>query len=273
MKKEKSYKKFPQTGYFSVDRKKYDSVCDGYTPFVHQDLYKLYYIKEGNCVYETGKKKYAVGTGNWVFVPRKRKHKLLYNVLPCETVEICFSTDYIPYLLLEKMSLFTSNPVFEPQPKEKRGMENILEKLMNEFAETDEYSEQMYKNLLSEIMISFVRNTTFVSGKVSENPLVDYAAEYIKHNFAENITLEKLAAETDVSRSYMSRKFKAVMGVNLRDYIRYIRIEKAKAMLIETNDSVSKISERCGFEDSNYFSYVFKQMENISPLEYRKNYS
>ncbi|MFD2880943.1 helix-turn-helix transcriptional regulator [Paenibacillus rhizoplanae] len=56
----------------------------------------------------------------------------------------------------------------------------------------------------------------------------------------------------------MSRKFKQITGENLSDYLTGLRVEKAKALLQNTNLRLSQIAELVGYEDEKYFSRVFK---------------
>ncbi|MFD1903899.1 helix-turn-helix domain-containing protein [Paenibacillus rhizoplanae] len=68
----------------------------------------------------------------------------------------------------------------------------------------------------------------------------------------------------------MSRKFKQITGENLSDYLTGLRVEKAKALLQNTNLRLSQIAELVGYEDEKYFSRVFKKTAGLTPREYRK---
>ena len=84
--------------------------------------------------------------------------------------------------------------------------------------------------------------------------------------------LEEMEDISNVSVSYLSRKFKQIIGMGISEYIQMYRINIAKKLLVQSDESILSISSKCGFNDSNYFSSVFKRKEGISPLKYRKRY-
>ena len=53
-------------------------------------------------------------------------------------------------------------------------------------------------------------------------------------------------------------------------YLTYVRVTNAKKLLRESTLSVMEVAERCGFNDSNYFSAVFKKVKGMTPMSYRK---
>lgn len=84
-------------------------------------------------------------------------------------------------------------------------------------------------------------------------------------------SVENLASDLNISRIQLYRKMKAIMGVNVSDYIQNIRLEKAKHLLIETQLTISEIGYATGFSSPNYFSTSFKAKFKKSPKEFREN--
>ena len=64
--------------------------------------------------------------------------------------------------------------------------------------------------------------------------------------------------------------FKRDIGFTFSSYLNMLRIEKAKELLLKSDMSITVIAFDIGYNDSNYFSTVFKNIEGISPREYRK---
>jgi transcriptional regulator GlxA family with amidase domain len=64
--------------------------------------------------------------------------------------------------------------------------------------------------------------------------------------------------------------FKEEMGENLSNYLNRLRVEKAAAMLVTTNVSISEITSECGFEDQSWFSKIFKNITGLTPGKYRE---
>lgn len=97
--------------------------------------------------------------------------------------------------------------------------------------------------------------------------------QYIQQNYASPISLEELAKVAIVSKSTLIQAFKLAFDTTPIKYINRIRLEKAKALLLNTDSSISEISEMVGFQSLHYFSRYFKSHENLAPVEYRQRYS
>ena len=82
-----------------------------------------------------------------------------------------------------------------------------------------------------------------------------------------------IAAEIGVSESLIFRLFRSKEKNTPIDYLRNIRIENAKRMLIEDDGlNISDIAVRCGFSESAYFCSVFRKHTGMTPRSYRKMY-
>jgi two-component system response regulator YesN len=72
-----------------------------------------------------------------------------------------------------------------------------------------------------------------------------------------------------LSYSYFSEAFKAYTGESFVVYLKKVRIRHAKKLLSENRVKLAEVSEAVGFENSKQFARVFKELEGISPGEYR----
>ena len=97
------------------------------------------------------------------------------------------------------------------------------------------------------------------------------AERFIWDNYTRKISLKEIAGVSGLSAPYFSTIFKEEMGENLSSYLNRLRVQKAAAMLNETDVSISKISAACGFEDQSWFSKIFKSYTGFSPCKYRGN--
>ena len=105
----------------------------------------------------------------------------------------------------------------------------------------------------------------------TDDRLMTGILRYIRQNYAMNITSESLCREFSCSRSYLSHSFKSVVGQSLREHLIDLRLSHAKHLLRFSSLTVTEIAFSVGFNDSNYFSGVFKKNVGVSPLAYRKN--
>jgi AraC-like DNA-binding protein len=114
-----------------------------------------------------------------------------------------------------------------------------------------------------------VRDSGAEESSASKN-LYMKALQFIYENFSTALNCDKLAEQLRYSSSYLRYIFKKEGNTSVQAKITQIRIEKAQRLLRGGNMSVTDIAFSIGFEDSNYFSYVFKKQTGVSPLAYRK---
>ena len=96
------------------------------------------------------------------------------------------------------------------------------------------------------------------------------AKRYIETNYHEKITLDSLANICNLTKYYLSHKFKALYEKAPMAYLTEVRIDAAKDLLKTTNYSMEEIASATGFSSSSYFSQAFGKACGMSPQEYRK---
>jgi YesN/AraC family two-component response regulator len=124
---------------------------------------------------------------------------------------------------------------------------------------------------ISDIVRRFVVQA-FDLAQVKHSDVVFKITNHIKKNCAEKLTLDSLAREVYLSKSYLSSIFKQETGMSLTSYITKVRVEKSKKMLIEDSVGLAAIASQCGFKDQSYFTKVFKKETGISPKRFRNGY-
>lgn len=102
--------------------------------------------------------------------------------------------------------------------------------------------------------------------------LVEEAKSYIRRNFHnQDLSLNSVAYSVHVSPNHFSNIFKNSTGESFTDYLIKFRIEKAKELLNSTTLKTYEISEKIGYPDPHYFSYIFKKITGLTPSEFKKN--
>lgn len=95
-------------------------------------------------------------------------------------------------------------------------------------------------------------------------------SNYIKNHYCENITLEEISKVYGTSQSYFTRAYKAVYNRPPMQSVKRLRHEKARSLLEETEKKIYDISRECGFDNCDYFCAVFKKIEGMTPIQYRR---
>lgn len=104
---------------------------------------------------------------------------------------------------------------------------------------------------------------------LKEPAFIRIAKDYIKQNFSQNLKVEDIANQVHVSANYLSKSFSSITGEPIIEYINRQRIQAAKTLLIETDQTIYQISEAVGYNSSYYFCRIFKRMTGITPMQYR----
>ena len=86
----------------------------------------------------------------------------------------------------------------------------------------------------------------------------------------QEITLEAVAQKVFLSPFYLSRSFKKYTGINFLDYVSQRRIERAKTLLLTTNQTIETNSVEVRYEEVNSFRRLFRRRTGMSPSEYRR---
>ena len=100
--------------------------------------------------------------------------------------------------------------------------------------------------------------------------LIGRIIQYLKKHYMQNITSELLCKEFHCSRSTLSKIFNKELKMPLREYINEIRIEAAKGLLMYTRLDITEIAFSVGFNESYYFTTIFKKRVNMTPTQYRR---
>lgn len=103
-----------------------------------------------------------------------------------------------------------------------------------------------------------------------EGDTIKQIKQYIIDHSSEEISLDLLADRVGLSTIYISKMFKAKLGINYIDFLTECRIEKAKVLIQDPRKSIKEISFDVGYHDPNYFSKVFKKSTGVSPMTYRE---
>ena len=113
-----------------------------------------------------------------------------------------------------------------------------------------------------------IRRDRDPNGK-QENPAVRHAREYIHSHYDKKLFLEDVAQIVYMNPAYLSRLFKQEVGVSFTDYLRKVRIDASKKLLLDGYYNISEIAERTGFGSVKYFSFLFRRETGRTPTEYR----
>jgi len=132
------------------------------------------------------------------------------------------------------------------------------------------------KNYLGELWLIFLRNIRDLLTETRKVPPIDETRiklmlEYIHKNCTKDISLQDIANAATLSKSECCRCFQRMLKTSPFEYLIQVRISTASQLIINTDRSISDISESVGFHGLSYFHKTFKSIMNMTPLEFRKS--
>ncbi len=96
--------------------------------------------------------------------------------------------------------------------------------------------------------------------------------QWLEQNYEQDISIEQLSQQFGISTRTLKRRFKNATDHSLITYLQLLRIEAAKRLLENSQESVEEITFRIGYEDVSFFRKLFKRHTQLSPLEYRQKF-
>ncbi len=183
----------------------------------------------------------------------------------CKTIKTDASTSHIPVLML------TARTTIENRIE---GIENGADAYM-----IKPFDLKLLKLRLSQLITSrqliFDKFFGAISGaeeKINSNSIdkefIQKLLKYINENISDsNLSVEELAAQLKLSRSQLYRKIKAITGQTVNEFIRKIRLERAKQILDSGRGNISEACFSVGFSSPSYFSKCFKAHFGVLPSE------
>lgn len=122
-------------------------------------------------------------------------------------------------------------------------------------------------NAFAKITPYFKKNT---ENNTEYHAIINEIIYYINSNYMKDINLSTVADRVGMNMAYVSHLFKQQVGESFVERLKKTRIEKAKNLLENTDETVNNIASAVGFSDRKYFSKTFKKVVGVNPTEYKK---
>ena len=149
----------------------------------------------------------------------------------------------------------------------KKKQEQELSAQMEKLAMLDTYFQNTFKTEKDRDNYTLYEQHGELSARLEK--LLKTASHIMEREYMYPINLESIAKRVKLSSFYFSKMFKSYWEKSFTDYLTEIRIRESCKMLADPSFSIKEIAAAVGFSNSNYFSRVFKQSKNITPVKYR----
>lgn len=253
----------------------------------HHSAFEISYIKSGRGIYRIGDKELDIKDGDIYLFSTNEVHCIteIHDNRPMVLLNTHFEPRFIwsPQgnvfdesflrIFFDRSETF-SNRLDRNNPTTKE-IASLLLRMQKEAEEKPEAYELMIKTYLFNILVLLIRNYDYVARQntpslQSEKLVrVEAALNYIDENITSPLTLDDIAQQAGMSRTYFCSVFKKLNGLTPWEYIGLKRMEMAKHLLRNTEASVLEVAFDCGFNNISHFNRLFKRTTGLKPLEYK----
>ncbi|MCI6189074.1 MAG: helix-turn-helix domain-containing protein, partial [Clostridium sp.] len=154
-------------------------------------------------------------------------------------------------------------------------LKTLLAEILCEMVQKQEDYDEEIESILIKLLFHIINNFHYlISGEndLSEEQFDRYhrISKYIFNNYNNNITLQDIAKKEFLSPDYLSHDFKNATGYSFTDLLNLTRVEEAMKLLLDSNMSLTEISEEVGFSHTRYLNKHFKNYYHLTPLQFRR---
>jgi AraC family transcriptional regulator len=117
-----------------------------------------------------------------------------------------------------------------------------------------------------------VRSERIIVADGLSRPALRRLLDYIEAHLGDDLSLDLMADEVDMSAFYLSRVFKEALGQSPHQYVLGRRVERAKELLRDTSDPIADVALSVGFSSQSHLSNWFRRLVGVTPSTYRKTH-
>ena len=250
-------------------------------PHAH-DRAEVMYLLRGRCriqLFEGDKQQeFTMGVGEFVFIDAGMMHALQVDE-SCYMVNVEFSFRPNPPLMTMQ-NLMTVSPALAQWLRElspwQRGKDDsgmlytALSAVVDDYFHAADVDTALREIDIARMLVHLA--TALMDDKAAGKGYVYVrrCVNLLSERMSEDVRIEELAKELGISAAYLQRLFRQVHGMTIIDYLNRMRIERAKLLLLNTDDPVVEIAVEAGFNSRQHFTRVFTSLEGTSPQDYRR---
>ena len=224
---------------------------------VDRKNYGLSFAREGKVIYRHNGKEFISDRNHALILPMHASydHECCkpgqFTLINFSCTEDCAPTEFISTEIRDPQGFLEEYQRLE-QLNLRGNLQNRLESL------------SIFYNILSRLSDRSAQNGS---------PVLKAAMQYLEENLRDpNLSNQQIASAVGISEIYLRKLFDTALETSPRQYIRKLRIESAKQLLLSDGVSVSEAAERCGFGSVYHFCRAFKQLTGCTPTEYKNRF-
>jgi len=246
---------------------------------VMTDYYNIGYTFTGDRHTVTPTESFSYHSGDVSLMSPLIFHRTLsLSDTPYESILIKFTPEFIkPFIEIvgtNQFNSFYNNRKYSFTDKAKLRIQKIFEDMLEEYNKDTYYKELILQGMLFHLF------TTIMEEHIPDEQMTKRRSElskdvieilyYLETNYQDNPTLSEMAQMANISEGHLSRLFSSQLGITFSKYLSNVKLNHVKALLQQTDKSITEIALITGYCNSDYLSACFKKQTGMTPKEFRK---
>ena len=241
-------------------------------PHLHREL-EMVFMEEGRSVGYADTVRGEIESGDIFLTFPNQIH--FYETFDRERYLIfIFSPDLLPEFSETLTMAIPKSPLIKgagTSPEIRRLLSALIESknILKENAD-DAYLRNLNRGYLLSLFSLLLPQMELEQISLSDSGALRAIVSFCTCNFSENLSLSLLEERLHLNKYYISHLFSKKLGLRFNDYINSLRVSEACRYLLNSNESITEISEHVGFNTQRTFNRAFFKVMGTTPGEYRK---
>jgi AraC-like DNA-binding protein/beta-xylosidase len=249
-------------------------------PLHWHNCVEIIFVLKGSIYVQIESETYEVLEREIEIVNADEPHRIYsndeYNKILVFKMDIEFFEKY--YNDVKNIYFYTNSTVEWAQEEEKyQVLRRFLSILTCEVIQkSDDFDEEIEKYMVK-LLFHLLNNFHYLlydEEDLKENDIqferYHRISKFIYNNYMNKISLQDIAEREFLSSYYLSHEIKNMAGINFKEFLNSTRVHESVKLLLDTEKTISEISEDVGFSHTRYYNKYFKMYYNMTPLQYRK---
>jgi AraC-like DNA-binding protein len=252
----------------------------------HHNDYEIIFIVEGQTEFTIGNKTYQAGENSLLFIDNVETHEYRVLKYPYKRYVIMMKPHFIHSTINNPLlaSILHHRPadfshLIGLDSNSASLILSTFTLMLKEFKEEKPLWETSIEFLLYQMLISLYRISVdyfplykYTNSDDHKYKTIIEIQKHIESNFAQDLNLAELSQQFHIDRYYLCHLFKEITGYTFKSYLLLQRISKAKELLYHTNESITDIGFKLGFNNVSHFIRTFKKYVGTTPYQYKKEH-
>lgn len=240
-------------------------------PHLHRDL-EMVFMLDGKSIGYADTMRCEINKGDIFLTFPNQIH--FYETIGTEHFWIfIFSPDLIPEFSETLNLALPTSPLLKGvgnQPEIKCLLTALIRNKARIHGQDDPYIINLNRGYLLSLFSLLLPQMELEQVSISDSGALRAIVSFCTSNFSENLSLSLLEEKLHLNKYYISHLFSQKLGIRFNDYVNSLRISEACRYLLNSDSTITEISEAVGFNTQRTFNRAFIKAMGVTPGEYRK---